>query len=440
MSHAIAQKFHTWSLLKFAAPSMLMMVFMSLYTIVDGMFVSRFVSSDALSSVNIVYPAIGLLLAVGIMLATGGSALVSRLLGEGKKEKAREAFTLLACISLLFSILFAVSMILWAKPISLLLGSDEALLKNCKIYLIGLAVFSPACTLQSFYQSFFVTAGKPGLGLGLTITAGIVNMILDYIFIVPLQLGVLGAALATGIGQSIPAIIGTIFFFSHKRILYYQRFHFYGKEVLSACANGSSEMVTQLSTSFVTVLFNLILMKLEGADGVAAITIILYGQFMLSSLFLGFSIGVAPIFGYRLGSKDYADLKRLFSISLKFVLFSSVLITALAFFGTPWIVTAFLPRDNSAWSLANVGFHLFSLGYLFCGTSVFASGFFTAISDGKRSALISFLRTFIFIVGSLLILPKIIGITGVWLAIPLAEFLTVFISLYLLRKTIANLA
>lgn len=434
MTQSIGQKFTPLSLLKFAMPSMVMMVFMSLYTIVDGIFVSRFAGSDALSAVNIVWPMGSVLLAVGIMLATGGSAVVARKLGEGKGQEARENFTMFVVIGLIASLLFLVVTAVFLEPICYLLGSDEVLLPYCKEYLLVIMAFGPACMLQSLYQCFFVTAGRPGLGLGLIISAGIANAILDYVFMGPLGWGVKGAAFATGIGQMIPAVLGTIYFLFVRKELYFVRFKIKVKDLMQACANGSSEMVTNLSNAVITFAFNLILMRMAGSDGVAAITIILYGQFLFSSLYLGFTMGVAPVVSYRFGAKRFDELRKLNEICRNFIIASSLVITVISFVGAPVIVETFVGVETKTYELTVSGFAIFSIAYLFTGFNIYASGLFTALSDGKNSAIISFCRTLVFILLSLLTLPALIGINGVWLAIPVAEFLTFFLAFGLCKK------
>lgn len=434
MSQSINKNFTTWSLLGFAFPSIIMMVFMSLYTIVDGMFVSRLVGSDALSSVNIVYPVLSVVIAVGVMLATGGSAVVSKLLGEGKKEEAYRSFTMITVVGVVVSLILLAVTLVAAEPISYLLGADETLIYHCKLYLIVMMLFAPACVLQSLYQCFFVTAGRPQLGLWLIVIGGVANIVFDYLFMAVFHMGVAGAALATGIGQSIPAIFGTVFFFVVRKELYFTRFKMQWKMLLQTCANGSSEMVTQLSNAVITALFNLILMRMAGSDGVAAITIILYGQFLFSSLYLGFTIGVGPIFGFSFGAKNFVRLKKLHGICGRLVAVSGIGIALLSWLGAPYIVGAFVGADTGAYALAVKGFALFSLSYLFCGVNIYFSGIFTAVSDGKNSAIISFMRTFVFIVAALLILPAVIGINGVWLAVPAAEFVTVFLALRLGKR------
>ena len=434
MSQSIEQEFTPMRLFRFVIPSVIMMAVMSLYTIVDGICISYFVGSNALSSTNIVYPVVSLLMAVGVMLATGGSAYVAMQLGEGKKQHAREAFSMIFVVGIVVSVVMAVFTFLLREKLCFWLGANELLLSDCIKYLCVLMAFAPACMLQSLYQSFLVTAGKPKLGMVLIIAAGVVNAVLDVVFMGVCGMGVEGAALATGIGQVIPAVVGTLFFLKKEGDLYFTRFTMEGKIILQSCGNGSSEMVSQLANAVITVLFNAILMRMEGADGVAAITIILYGQFLLSSIYLGFSFGVAPIFGYQLGAGKKDEIRRLYRMCAITIVVSAVIVTAVAAFGGNYIVRAFVSPGTRTYELASWGFFLFSFGYLFCGFNIFTSGLFTALSDGKRSAEVSFARTFGFILICLLVLPKVIGIDGVWLAIPLAEAATFLLSLFLTVK------
>ena len=432
MSHSINQQITPMGLLKFAAPSIVMMVFMSLYTIVDGIFVSRFLGSNALSSLNIVYPVINVAIAIATMLGTGGNAIISKYLGEGKSEHARKALTQFVALTLLLSILLLVCSELFLTPISRFLGASDLLLADCRLYLGASMLFAPACMLQAVFQSFLVTAGRPGLGLLLMTGAGIFNMVLDYVFIVPCQLGIAGAALATGIGQCVPAICGLCFFFFTKRELRFCRFTFSPKEILDACYNGSSEMVSQLSNAIITFLFNIVMMALAGEHGVAAITILLYGQFLFNAFYLGFSIGISPVVGFQYGAGDRVKLRKIYRISFLFVAASSLLIVVAAVVFSPAIVTIFT-KEQRTWELASTGFRLFAVNFLFSGINITSSGFFTALSNGKISALISFCRTLVFIVISLMILPQILGITGAWIAIPVAEFLTLLITAWMHR-------
>ena len=432
MKYSINEHITPLGLLKFAAPSIVMMVFMSLYTIVDGIFVSRFLGSNALSSLNIVYPVINVAIAIATMLGTGGNAIISKYLGEGKEERAREALTQFVVLTLALSILLLILSELFLTPISRFLGANDVLLTDCRLYLGASMLFAPACMLQAVFQSFFVTAGRPGLGLLLMTGAGVFNMIFDYVLIVPCGMGIAGAAVATGIGQCIPAVFGLFFFAFSKKELRFCKFTFSGKEMLDACYNGSSEMVSQLSNAVITFLFNIVMMSLAGEHGVAAITILLYGQFLFNAFYLGFSIGISPIIGFQYGAGDREKLRKIYRISFLFVAASSVLIVGLAILFSPAIVTVFT-KEQRTWELASTGFRLFAINFLFSGINVTSSGFFTALSNGKVSAIISFCRTLVFIVISLLIFPRILGINGAWIAIPVAEFLTLLISVWMHR-------
>lgn len=428
MSNSIGQDFKLLSLLKFALPSMIMMVFMSLYTIVDGVFISRLVGSDALSASNIIYPVVNILIAVGIMLATGGSAVVAKKLGEGQNKEARKSFTLLVVTGVLFGFAALIFGNLWITPMVKLLGATPRILADSITYLSILLYFAPACVLQMLFQTFFVTAGKPQIGLAVTIIGGLANAVLDYVLMGPLQMGIAGAAIATGVGQMIPAVIGLLYFFLNRKDLYFVKPKLDGKVLADSCLNGSSEMVTNLSTAIVTYLFNIIMLRLLGEEGVAAITIVLYGQFLFNALYMGFSMGVAPVISFNYGSGNTKRLCRIYKICIMFLAVSSILIAGLALLGTDFVVGVFTPRTTKTFEIASRGFFLFSINYLFAGINIFASSMFTALSDGKVSAAISFMRTFGFLIVSILLLSFIMGVDGVWLSVPLAEFLTVFVS------------
>lgn len=434
MSNSIAKDFKFFSLLHFALPTMVMMVFMSLYTIVDGIFISRFVGAEALSSVNIVYPVISLLIALGVMLATGGSAVIAKKLGERKEKEAKEDFSFLVFFGFILGVLMLIFGNLFIEPVVTALGATPSLLTYCTDYLSICLFLAPACMLQLLFQTFFVTAGKPVAGLALTIGGGIANMILDYLFMGPMNMGIKGAALATGIGQLIPAAAGLIYFSCFHGSLHFVRPKFRFRVLVESCANGSSEMVTNLSTAVVTYLFNMAMLKFLGEPGVAAITIVLYGQFLFTAMYMGFSMGVAPVISYNYGRAHHVLLRRIFKICTGFISVSSVIITVIALVSAPVIVQIFTPVETETYAIAKEGFFLFSVNYIFAGINIFASSMFTAFSDGKTSAVISFVRTFVLIVLNILLLPAVMGVTGIWLAVPAAEFLTVFLSLFYFRK------
>lgn len=433
MGYSINQEITPGGLLKFAAPSIVMMVFMSLYTIVDGIFVSRFLGSNALSSVNIVYPVINVAIAISTMLGTGGSAIISKYMGEGKNKRAGEALTQFVLLAILLGFGLLIFSELFLTPISRFLGASDILLEDCRSYLGTAMLFAPACMLQAVFQSFMVTAGHPGLGLILMVVAGIINIVLDYVTIVSWQMGIAGAALATGIGQCLPAAFGLLFFIFNKNVLRFCPFRVSFREILDACYNGSSEMVSQLSNAVITFLFNIVMMALAGEHGVASITIILYGQFLFNAVYLGFSIGVAPVIGFQYGAGNRAKLRKIYKIFFIAVAVSSVIIVAAAMIFSPTVVAVFT-KDKRTYELASAGFRLFAVNFLFSGFNIASSGFFTALSNGRVSAIISFARTLVFIVLSLMILPRILGITGAWIAIPMAELCTLIICMYVHRK------
>lgn len=409
-----------------------MMIFMSLYTIVDGIFISRFLGSNALSSLNIVFPVINVVIAIATMLGTGGNAIISKYLGEGRDRDARECLTQFTVIGLAISLLLLVLTQIFLTPLCRILGSTDVLLADCRAYLSVSLLFAPACMLQTLFQSYLVTAGMPALGLFLTIGAGILNAVLDYVLILVFPMGIAGAAIATGIGQSVPAVAGLFYFLLSRKGLYFTRFRLHPKELFMACYNGSSEMVTQLSNAVITFLFNLIMLDLAGENGVAAITILLYGQFLFNGFYLGFSIGISPIVGFQYGAGNRKQLRSIYRTSFLFVLASSVALTVIAVLSSTPLVSAFT-RDPKTFTLADAGFRIFAFNFLFSGFNIASSGFFTALSNGRVSAIISFLRTLVFIVLSLLTLPRFFGITGAWLAIPVAEFLTLMLALRLHR-------
>ncbi|MCD7735445.1 MAG: MATE family efflux transporter [Lachnospiraceae bacterium] len=393
------------------------------------MFISRLVGSNALSSTNIVWPVICIVIAIGTMLATGGNAVISRYLGEGKEQKARECLSQFVVVGLLLMLLIMAVTLPFLEPICRLLGASDVLLEDGMTYLRIIILFSPACLLQSLYQSWLVTASKPGLGLFFTVFAACANMFLDYYFIAVCGMGVAGAAYATGIGQMLPAVFGSLFFAFNRGELHFCRFQWNLKAVLYACYNGSSEMVTQLSGAVVTFLFNIMMMRLVGETGVAAITILLYAQFLFNAFYMGFSVGVGPVLGFRYGAQDKRELRRLYRMVTSFVAVSSLVITAVSMLAADPLLHVFT-KDAQTFALASQGFRLFALSFLFSGINIIYSGIFTALSNGRVSAVISFARTLVFTAASLLILPSVLGLNGIWLAVPCAELLTVVLCVY----------
>lgn len=435
MNNSLAKTFNFRSLIKFTAPTIIMMVFMSMYTMVDGAFVSQFVGTAALSAVNIVYPMMSIMLALGIMLGTGGSAVIAKQLGEQQPDRARRSFSLIVLVGVVLGVIIMLVGMVFLDPIVSALGSNAATHDYCVDYARWLLIFAPMAMLQMLFQTFFVTAGKPVLGLVVTIAGGLANVVLDYLLIVPFGMGIAGAAIATGIGCAIPAVTGLVYFASmRKGTIYLVKPKMDGKMLLESCSNGASEMVTNLATAVTTYLFNIIMMKLMGEDGVAAITIVLYSQFLLTAIYLGYSSGVAPVISYNYGSENAPQLRRIFRCSMMFIGAVSLITSVAAVVAARFVVAIFAQPGTPVFELAYEGFLLFSTGYLFIGFNIFASSMFTAFSDGRVSAIISFLRTFVFIVAAVLLLPQVIGVTGVWLAVPIAELLTLAISITYMVK------
>ena len=417
----LSEHFTYRKLLRFTLPSVIMMVCTSIYGVVDGVFVSNFVGSDAFAAVNLIMPFLMVLGAVGFMLGTGGSALVAYTLGAGSEKRANEIFSLLIYVLIGLGAVFTIGGIAFLTPMSRLLGASDALLSYCTDYLRILLLFAPASILQLLFQSFFVTAGRPGLGLGLTVCSGLTNAVLDYAFIVPLDMGITGAALATAAGYCVTALAGVGFFALRGKGLRFRRPRWESRMLLYACGNGSSEMVTNLSNAVITFLFNQLMLSLLGEDGVAAITIVLYAQFLLTALYMGFSMGVAPVISFNYGAANHARLQRVFRCCLGFIALSSALVFGASLGLAELVVAVFSPAGTAVHTIALDGFYKFAPAFLFAGLNLFASALFTALSDGLVSAVISFARTFGFLLLALLLLPGVLGVDGVWIAVPFAE-------------------
>ena len=433
MDHTLAKKFTFTSLLSFAIPNIIMMISLSLYIIIDGMFVSRLIGTTALSAVNMFYPAICFEMAIAIMIATGGSAIVARKMGEGKQKEAQNNLSFLIVVELLIGISIAIFGNLFTTDIISFLGASSTQAPLSIVYAKVIFTFAPAFFLQTAFQTFFVTAGKPTLGLIVTILAGVTNIVLDYIFMAPLNMGVAGAAIATGIGYCIPAIVGIFFFLTAKdNALHFVRPKLDSKVLLQACTNGSSEMVTNLANAATTFLFNYTLLQFHGENGVASITIILYFQYIFTALYFGYSNGIAPILSYKFGNDDKMQLKSIFKNSILFLIISSIVANILIHITVTRALTIFTPANSDVYKIALHGFHIYSLAFIIMGLGIFSSSMFTAFSDGKTSAIISFSRTFIFIIGAVLILPIILGEVGVWIAVPIAEILGFIVALFYL--------
>ncbi len=434
MSYTIAKKFNLLSLLKFTVPAIIMMLFMSLYTIVDGIFISRFIGTTALSGLNIVYPFISFIHAVAIMFAAGGSAIIAIKMGEGKNDEARSAFSLIVYTGIFLGICISILGNVFIHEIIRFLGASPVLERYSYDYLKIIISFTPFFILQILFQTFFITAGRPELGLRMTIVSGITNAVLDYIFMKTFGMGMAGAALATVSGYFIIAMFGIVYFLKKRNNLYFVKVKMKWEIIKESCINGSSEMVTDISSGVVTFLFNIVMMKYMGEKGVAAITIILYSQFVFIAVYLGFSMGTAPIISYNYGNQNKPQLKRIFKICSKLIMSSSIGVFILSLIFARYIVGFFAPEGTEVYAIAKKGFSLFAIGYLFAGYNIFSSSLFTALSNGKISAVISFMRTLVFIVLGIFFLPMVFKVNGIWLAVPFAEILSILVSLYFIKR------
>ena len=429
MSIQLSEHFTYKKLIKFTIPTIIMMIFTSIYGVVDGIFVSNCVGSDSFASLNLIWPAIMIFGSIGFMLGTGGSALVSKTIGEGNKEKANQYFSMLVYLLIIIGILCSVIGIILIKPIASLLGADETLLPDCITYGRALLIFLVPFLLQNCFQSFLIVAEKPTFGLIMSIVAGVANMVLDFLFMYVFKMGILGAAIATGISQLLGSIVPIIFFIrKNDSLLQLTKAKFEGKAILKSCTNGSSEMLTNLSASLVNMLFNMQLMKFAGSDGVVAYGIIMYVAFIFSGTYIGYSIGTAPIIGYHYGAENTEELKSLLKKSLKLIGITSIVMTLLTEILSKLLASIFVSYDAGLLEMTTRAIRLFSISYIISGFNIFASSFFTALNNGPVSAAISFLRTLVFQVSTIFILPAIWGLDGIWLAVVVAEMLSLMVS------------
>lgn len=430
MKIQLSEHFTYKKLIKFTLPTIIMMIFSSIYGVVDGIFVSNFVSSEAFASVNMILPAIMVLGAVGFMIGTGGSALVSKTLGEGQNEKANQYFSMLHYLLIVLGFIFTVFGFVFMEKVAYLLGAEETMINDCVIYGRTLILFLIPCLLQYSFQSFLVVAEKPTFGLIIMIAAGVTNMILDFLFIYVFKMGILGAGLATGISQVVGGIIPFVYFIrKNKTPLKLVKTKFDWKAIGKACTNGSSEMVTNLSMSIINILYNLQLMKYAGTNGVVAYGVIMYASFIFSGTYFGYAVGTTPIIAYHYGANNTEELKSLLKKSLKLIITTSVVMTILAELTSKLAASIFVSYDLELLELTTRAIQLYSISHLISGLNVFASSFFTALNNGFVSATISFLRTLLFQVAMIFVLPLLLGIDGLWLAIVVAEILTLIVSI-----------
>lgn len=430
MKIQLSDHFTYGKLFRFTFPSIIMMVFTSIYSVVDGFFVSNFAGKTAFASINLIMPFLIILGSLGFMIGTGGTALVSRILGEGDEKKANHYFSMLIWLSLLIGIILAIFGVAFMRPVAVLLGATKEMIDDCVLYGRVVIAFLAPYMLQNVFQSFLIAAEKPNLGLAATLAAGITNMVLDAVLVGVLRWGVFGAALATGISQTIGGLLPFIYFIHpNSSKLHLTKAKFKLRPILHACANGSSELMSNISGSVVGIVYNFQLLKYLGENGISAYGVLMYVQFIFIAIFVGYSIGCAPVVSFHYGAGNHSELQSLLKKSTRIVGSLSIILTVLALTLAHPLAKMFVGYDAELLAITSHAFKLFSFSFLLAGFNIFASSFFTALNNGAISAAISFLRTLIFQTSSVLILPLILSVDGLWGANVAAEIFAFVISL-----------
>lgn len=435
MKIQLSEHFTYTKLFRFCLPSIVMMIFTSIYGVVDGLFISNFVGKIAFAAVNLVMPFIMMIGGIGFMIGTGGSALVAKTLGEGKPELANRYFTMMVKLAVICGLTLAVIGTILIRPIAVWLGATDAMLEYCVTYGRIALIFNTTFILQNVFQSFFVVAQKPKLGLTAIVLAGITNMILDTLFIAVFHWGVTGAALATALSECVGGLFGLFYFLRpNSSLLRLVKTKMESKTLLMACGNGSSELMTNISTSLVSMLYNFQLLRFSGEDGVATYGVLMYVQFVFLAMFIGYTIGTSPIVSYNYGAGNHKELKNMLRKGLLIMSIAGCMMMVLAQVLSGPLAKIFVGYDEALFEMTRHAFRIFSFSFILAGLNVFASAFFTALNNGRISASISFLRTLIFQMLSVLLLPLILGIDGIWMAITVAEICACVVSGILLFK------
>ena len=417
-------------LLRFTLPSIVMMIFTSIYSVVDGLFVSNFVGKTPFAAINLIMPILIVLGALGFMIGTGGNAIVAKTLGERDTERANHYFSMLVYVTVVGGVLLTALGELLLRPMCVLLGAKGEMLENCVLYGRIVLLALTAFMLQNVFQSFLITAEKARLGLIITVLSGVTNMVLDYVFIALLHWGLTGAALATALSQMVGGVTPFVYFLrENDSLLRLTKTRFDGRILLKTCTNGSSELMSNISASVVTMLYNFQLMSLAGEDGIAAYGVVMYVNFIFAAIFVGYSIGTAPVIGYQYGAQNHAELKNLFRRSLVLMTLSGAGMALLAEALAQPLTQIFVGYDAGLYAMTLRGFRLYSVSFLITGINIFGSSFFTALNNGVVSAVISFLRTLVFQVVVVLVLPAIFGLDGIWFAITAAELLALAVTI-----------
>lgn len=434
MQIQLSDHFTTQKLIRFTLPSIVMMVFTSIYGVVDGFFVSNFAGKTPFAAVNFIMPFMMMLGALGFMFGTGGSALVAKMMGEGQPEKANRTFSMLVFVSFGLGVLLSVLGFLFLRPVSAWLGASGEMLENCVLYGRFLLVSLPFYILQLEFQSFYVAAEKPQLGLRVTVIAGITNIVLDALFVAVFRWGLAGAAAATMMSEITSGLV-SVLYFAHPNdsLLRITKPRFDGRALLKTCTNGSSELLSNVSMSLVGMLYNVQLMKYAGENGVAAYGVLMYVNFIFISIFIGFTVGTAPLISYNLGAQNHAELRNLLKKSLLLIGCASVVMLGLGQVLARPLSRIFVGYDPALLDLTVRGFSLFSFSFLFAGLAIFGSAFFTALNNGAVSAIVSFLRTLVFQLAAVFLLPLWLDIDGIWLSVVVAELAAALLSLTFIK-------
>ncbi len=422
------------NILKFAVPTIAMSVFMSFYTMVDGLFVSNLIGTNALSAINLTAPVIQVVTAISTMLATGGSAVIMKKMGEKTPKEAREDFTFLILVNVAVGLVMTMLGYSLMETIFGSMGLSPEVAGCCTAYLSRYLLFTIPILLMNNFTLYMIASEKAALSLICSVSGGVLNIVLDYVFIGLLNMGIGGAAIATGLGYSVTAVAGLFAFSRKKSLLHFTKPAFRFKVLASAAANGCSEMATALVTGIITMMFNWTMLHYVGEDGVAAVTIIMYVLMFAGSLYTGYSYGVAPMLSYYYGEKNHEKLKKLVSTSLKVIAVISLVTVAASFAAARPLVSIFARPDNPVYDLAVTGNRICTLALFFIGFNIFASGMFTALSNGVISAILAFSRSFVFMLITMLILPAIWGVNGIWLATPAAELMALALSALMFVK------
>ena len=420
-------------LMRFTMPSIVMLIFTSIYGVVDGLFVSNFVGKTSFAAVNLIMPVLMILGCVGFMFGTGGGALIAMSLREGKKEKASHIFSFIVAFSAICGIVLGLLGIILIRPVAMMLGAEGKLLSDCVLYGRIILAALPFYILQFEFQCLFATAGKPKLGLYVTVAAGVTNMALDALFVAGFRWGLVGAALATSMSELVGGAIPVVYFMKkNTSLLRLTKFRFDIRILGKAASNGASEFMNNVSASLVSMLYNMQLMKYAGENGIAAYGVVMYVNFIFQAIFMGYSVGSAPIVGFNYGSGNKKELKSILGKGIRIIVVGAFTMFVLGQVLARPLAQVFVGYDKELFDITVAGFMIFSCSFLFSGFPILGSSFFTALSDGLTSALISFLRTLVFQVTAVLILPVFFKLTGVWMSVVVAEFLAMIATIIFL--------